>query len=140
MEELEVDRRSIGRGMLALGAVSVLARAGAAAPAAGTRTVSVSIAPAPGSELEADDEEVTSVRGSLTSLLRQDPSCSAGEVGDRLEDSFAVVEEHFEAQYVWYYIGGQWVHRWELLTEFLVDFGSGRTVLVSVEESEPKPI
>jgi hypothetical protein len=126
--------------MFALGVAAVLAPAARAAPA-GTKTVVVSVGPGPGSELEADDAEVTAVRSSLTALLRQDPSCSAGKVGDVLEDSFASVEEHrSDVQYIWYYINGQWVHRWELLTEFEVDFGSGRTVLVSVEESEPKPI
>jgi hypothetical protein len=138
---MDLDRRSIGRGMLALGAAAALARAGRAAPAAGTKTVTVRVEPAPGSALEVDDAQVLAVRNSLSALLQLEPASGAGKVENSLRDSFEAVEEiESAAAYLWYYINGHWVHHIELLTEFVVDFGAGRTVLVRVDELEPKPI
>jgi hypothetical protein len=138
---MRVNRRSIGKGLAALGVAAAIGSKASAA-VAGAKSMMVSVSPASGSTLEADDPQTIQVRDSLTSLLLQNPTCGAGKIGDRLETEFqgAVDETRYAIQYIWRLINGHWVHEWSLRTDYVVDFGANRTVLVTVVESEPKPL
>ena len=127
--------------MFALGGVGALAQVASSAPApGGSKVTTVSVHPGPDSVLEFDDRRVLEVRDSLTATLLQNPSCLAGKIGDVLESKYpgAVTETEFPIDYVERWVNGHWTHVCILLTQFEVDFGAERTVLVEVEVSEPK--
>ena len=74
---------AIALGLFAmLAATAVTLRAAPSALGGGTPTKSVLVHPAPGSVLEFDDAQVVSVYNSITAIVRQNPSCLDGKVGE----------------------------------------------------------
>jgi len=138
--------RSASLSAIALSVIALLAttavtlRASPSALGGGSQTKSVLVHPAPGSVLEFDDAEVVSVYNSITSIVRQNPSCLDGKVGDALDAAYPhkVSESVFPPDYVMHWNGEGWDHICVHLTEFVVDFGTRHTVLVEVSASELK--
>jgi hypothetical protein len=103
----------------------------------GSNPIAVQVGPSPGSALKFDDVQTLDVRAKVHAVVLTNPSCLDGKVEDALLARYPgmVRVEESESAWLWRLINGQWVHQYDLVDRFLVDFGQGRVVEVLLTET-----
>ena len=123
--------------------LSALAASASATALPGSDDLSgeIHVGPAPDSDLEWDSREVVEVRNLLTPLTVQEPECPPEKVEDLLRARYpgkVEASEVFDADYRWILFLGELRHICFHQTNFTVDFGQRRVVLVQVMQKKLK--
>lgn len=123
--------------------MSALAASASATALRGSDDLSgeIHVGPAPDSELDWDSPEVLEIRNLLAPLTAQEPECPPDEVENLLRARYpgrVGVSEVFESDYRWMLFMGELRHICFHQTNFTVDFGPRRVVLVQVMQKKLK--
>lgn len=135
----EFDRRVL-LSALALPALAATVSA-AALPGSEDLSGEIHVGPAPNSDLDWDSREVVEIRNLLAPLTVQEPSCPPDEVEDLLRARYpgkVTSSEVFDADYRWIIFMGEPKHICFYQTNFTVDFGRSKVVLVQVMQKKFK--
>jgi len=130
----EFDRRML---------LSALAATASATALSGPDDLSgeIHVGPAPDSELDWDSREVVEIKNLLAPLTLAEPTCPPDEVEDLLRARHpgkVAKSEVFSADYRWILVMGEPKHVCFHLTDFTVDLGRDKVVLVQVMQKKLK--